>query len=191
MPSLRNASLRHAAYYVRLLYQQNQDYLRGGNDQVSSLRQFEIELPNIRTVQEKLHSLLVPLEEKRDLSQADQALLDISNTIPDAGAYLISLKLSARERIKWLERALKASRRLHNDVTTQAHLGNLGLAYYELGEFSQAIDYFQQAFQLAEKIGDQYHQGAWLGNLGNIYSLLGEHEQAIDYHQRHLELMRR
>src|SRR5688500_10334054 len=103
MPSLRNASLRHAAYYVQVLYQQNQDYLRGGKHQVSSLRQFEVELPNLRTVQEKLHSLLAPLEEKPELSQMDQALLDIYNTIPDAGAYLISLKLSARERIKWLE----------------------------------------------------------------------------------------
>lgn len=189
MPSLWNASLRHAAYYVQLMYQQNQNYLHGGNDQVSSLQQFEIELPNLRSIQDTLLDLLAPLEGKHDLSQVDEALLEISNTIPDASAYLISLKLSARERIQWLEQALSASRQLQNDVTTQAHLGNLGLAYYELGELSQAIEYFQQASKLSEKIGDKYHEGAWLGNLGNIYSLLGEHEQAIAYHQRHLDLM--
>lgn len=189
MPSLRNASLKHAAYYVQLMYQQNQNYLRGGKDQVSSLQQFETELPNLRSVQDTLLELLAPLEGKHDLSQVDEALLEISNTIPDAGAYLISLKLNALERIQWLEKALSASRKLQNDVTTQAHVGNLGLAYCELGEFSQAIEYFQQAFQLSEKIGDRYHEGAWLGNLGNIYSLLGEHEQAITYHQRHLDLM--
>ncbi len=190
MPNLRNASLRRAVYYLQLMYQQHQQYLRGGKDQGSSLHQFEMELPHLRSIQERLPSFLVPLDEKPDPSQADQVLLDILNTFPDAGAYLIDLKLSARERIKWLETALSASRQLQNETTTQAHLGNLGLAHYELGDFSRAIEYFQQAFQVAEKIKDQYHQGAWLGNLGNVYSLLGQHEQAIAYHQRHLDLMR-
>lgn len=96
MPRLRNASLRYAAYYVQLMYQQNQEYLSGDKNQASSLRQFEIELPNLRSIQEKLPDLLAPLDGKHDLSQVDEALLDISNTISDAGAYLIKLKRLSR-----------------------------------------------------------------------------------------------
>lgn len=190
MPGIQKASLRHAAYYVQLLYQHNQGYLRGGEEQASALHQFEIELPNLRSIQENIPRLLGPLDKKHELSQMDQAFLEVSNTIPDAGAYLINVKLNARERIRWLEDALRASQRLQNDVTTQAHMGNLGLAHYELGELPEAIEYFQQALQVAEKIGDHYHQGAWLGDLGNAYSLLGEHVKAIEYHEHHLELAR-
>lgn len=190
MPSLRRASLLHAVHYMRLLYEQNQSYLRGGEEQSSSLKGFEVELPNLRFIQGQFHDFIVSMKEKQDLSVMDQAFLDVCNTIPDAGAYLISLKLNARERIRWIEDALRASRKLQNELTTQAHLGNLGLAHNELGELSQAIEYYQQAFHVAKEIGDRYHQGAWLGNLGNIYSLQGNHEKAIEYHQRHLDLMR-
>lgn len=71
MAGIQNASLRHAAYYVQLLYQHNQGYLRGGEEQASALHQFEIELPNLRSVQERLPGLLDPLEKKHELSQMD------------------------------------------------------------------------------------------------------------------------
>ncbi len=67
-------------------------------------------------------------------------------------------------------------------------MGNLGLAYDELGDFPTAIEYFEQALKLAEQIGDRYHQGAWLGNLGNIFAALGEHTKAIEFHERHLAI---
>jgi tetratricopeptide (TPR) repeat protein len=190
MPDHRRASLLHAAYYLQVLYKQNDGYIQGGKEQVNSLRNFDIELPNVFLARDTLPVLVAQIGTKQELSEADRALLDICNTFPDAGAYLISMKLNATERIRWLSDALQASQKLENNVTTQAHLGNLGLAYHELGDLSRDTEYFGQALQLAEKNGDKYHQGVWLGNLGNIYSLIGDHEKAIEYHERHLDLSR-
>jgi tetratricopeptide (TPR) repeat protein len=188
MVDYRTASLRHAAYYVQVLYTLNANYLHGAEEQVDSLRNFDIELPNVLLARDKLPGLIAPINAKQEISEIDRSLLDICNTFPDAGAYLISVKLNALERIQWLKDSLLASQKLENNITTQAHLGNLGLAYYELGDLSQATEYFLRAFKLAEQIGDKYHQGAWLGNLGNIYAMTGDHEKAIEYHKRHLGL---
>jgi tetratricopeptide (TPR) repeat protein len=190
MPSHKLASFLHAAYYLRVLYDLNADYLQGGKEQIDSLTNFEHERLNVFAARDKLPELATQIDRKQPLSEIDRALLDMCNTFPDAGAYLISMKLNATVRIRWLMDALQASRELENDVTAQAHLGNLGLAYSELGDLSLAIQYFTQALQLAEKLGDKYHQGAWLGNLGNNYALMGDHEKAIEYHKRHLALAR-
>jgi len=190
MPDYMSASLLYATHYLQVLYTQNKGYWDGGKEQAGSLRNFDIEFSNVLFARNKLPDLIARINKKQKLSGIDLALLDICNAFPDAGAYLISVKLNATERIRWLHDALQASQKLKNNITTQAHLGNLGLAYYQLGELSPATEYFSQAFQLAEQIGDKYHQGAWLGNLGNIYALMGDHERAIEYHERHLGLMR-
>ena len=69
-------------------------------------------------------------------------------------------------------------------------MGNLGLAYYSLGQFQTAIDYHQQALDIARDIGDRQWSGASLGNLGLAYDSLGQFQTAIDYHQQALEIAR-
>ena len=63
MPSLRRASLLHAVHYMRLLYEQNQSYLRGGEEQSSSLKGFEVELPNLRFIQGQFHDFIGSMKE--------------------------------------------------------------------------------------------------------------------------------
>lgn len=100
------------------------------------------------------------------------------------------MRLPPQVRLEWLQSALKASRLLGNNLTTQAHLGNLGLVYLELGQVHLAIEHFEQALGLAESIGDVLHQGIWTGNLGNALATQGQHQKALQYHQRHLDLAR-
>ena len=69
-------------------------------------------------------------------------------------------------------------------------LGNLGLAYYSLGQYQRAIDYLQQALEIARAIGDRNGEGGCLGNLGSAYDSLGQYQRAIDYHQQPLEIAR-
>jgi len=188
MPNLKNARLRVAAHYLGILDGLNDNYLDGGDEQSNSLRNFDLELLNVVSARDNIPEFFAKFDSNQELGESDRALLDICNAFPDAGSYLISMKMNAVDRIRWLNDALQASRRLGNDVTTQAHLGNLGLAYYELGEFSRAEEYFLQALDLAEQINDKHHQGAWLGDLGNIFAMLGDHKKAIEYHERHLHL---
>jgi tetratricopeptide (TPR) repeat protein len=48
-------------------------------------------------------------------------------------------------------------------------LGNLGLAYLNLGDYTKAIEYQQQWLAIAREIKDRQSEGAALGNLGLAY----------------------
>ncbi|OIP71465.1 MAG: hypothetical protein AUK43_06115 [Oscillatoriales cyanobacterium CG2_30_40_61] len=69
-------------------------------------------------------------------------------------------------------------------------MGNLGNAYYSLGQYQQAIEYHQQALTISREIGDRRGEGSALGNLGNAYGSLGQYQQAIEYHQQYLMIAR-
>ncbi len=73
----------------------------------------------------------------------------------------------------------------------QAHssvIGNLGLAYSDLGQVEKAIQYYEKALAIAQEIGDRRGEGNALGNLGNAYSALGQVEKAIQYHEKALAI---
>ncbi|BAY60222.1 TPR repeat-containing protein [Calothrix brevissima NIES-22] len=71
-----------------------------------------------------------------------------------------------------------------------AALGNLGLAYYSLGDYPKAIDYEQQWLAIARSIQDRQSEGKALGNLGAAYYSLGDYKQAIEYEQQWLAIAR-
>ena len=70
-------------------------------------------------------------------------------------------------------------------------LGNLGLAYSDLGEYQKAIEYYEQALEIAREIGDKQGEGNALCNLGVAYDFLGEYQKAIKYHTQYLEIARK
>jgi tetratricopeptide (TPR) repeat protein len=70
------------------------------------------------------------------------------------------------------------------------HLGNLGLAYSDLGEVRKAIDYYEQALKIAREIKDKEGEAINLGNLGEGYHALGEFRKAIKYHEQALLISR-
>ena len=53
------------------------------------------------------------------------------------------------------------------DAEKVHHLGNLGIAYSDLGEPRKAIEYYEQALKISRDIGDRRGEGNRLGNLGN------------------------
>jgi tetratricopeptide (TPR) repeat protein len=61
-------------------------------------------------------------------------------------------------------------------------LGNLGLAYADLGETCKAIEFYEQRLAIACEIGDRRGEGNALGNLGLAYADLGETRQAIEFY---------
>ncbi len=70
------------------------------------------------------------------------------------------------------------------------HLGNLGNAYYGLGEVRKAIEYHEQALEISREIQDRRGEGNHLGNLGLAYKDLGEVRKAIEYYEQALEILR-
>ena len=79
------------------------------------------------------------------------------------------------------------------------HLGNLGLAYADLGQVERAIEHFQQALTITREIHDasrseaerteaRSSEGRHLGNLGLAYAALGQIELAIEHYQKALAI---
>ena len=69
-------------------------------------------------------------------------------------------------------------------------LGDLGLAYADLGDVWRAIQYYEEALAIHREIGDRRGEGHGLGNLGIAYTDLGEARQAIEYLEQALAISR-
>jgi tetratricopeptide (TPR) repeat protein len=128
------------------------------------------------------------------LAALDQAhrRRDWETTLGFAGALDNWLDLQGHwtDRVTILGQALDAARGLGDRRGEGAHLGNLGSAYYSLGQVEEAIAYHQQALAISREIGDRRGEGSDLGNLGLAYADLGQVEEAIAYHQQALAISR-
>lgn len=58
----------------------------------------------------------------------------------------------AKKEIDYYEQSLKISREIGDISTEGVCLGNLGLAYRNLGEPKKAIEYYDQALKIAKEI---------------------------------------
>ena len=63
------------------------------------------------------------------------------------GIYVLILRLYPRDKIDWLETGLKAAKMMGDRSAESAHLGNLGLAYADLGEMRKAIGYLRASLE--------------------------------------------
>jgi len=94
------------------------------------------------------------------------------------------------ERVQALETGVEATQALEHRRDEGAFLGNLGLAYSDLGQVEKAITYYEQALAIAREIGHRQGEGAHLGNLGVAYRDLGQVEKAITYYEQALAIAR-
>src|ERR1043166_3652006 len=178
----RNAArMRHAEHYLRVLAECDDRYLQGGAAIKDGLARFDAERRNVEAGQEWACQH----------SGEDETAARLCNQYPNAGLYVLDLRQHPRdERIVWLEAALAAARRLKDRAAEGSHLGNLGIAYKNLGETRRAVEYPGQALVVLREIGDRRGEGAILGNLGNTYADLGEARRAVEYHEQQLVITR-
>ncbi|MDJ0712668.1 MAG: tetratricopeptide repeat protein [Prochloraceae cyanobacterium] len=67
-------------------------------------------------------------------------------------------------------------------------MSNLASAYYSLGEYSKAIDYYQQRLILSRSLGDRYGEGKTLNSLGRVYYELGKYTKALGLYKQSLAI---
>lgn len=67
---------------------------------------------------------------------------------------------------------------------------SLGIAYYRMGHYQQAILCYEEALRLAREQHNRSSEGTYLGNLGNCYGDLGQAEKAIEYYNQTLAITR-
>jgi tetratricopeptide (TPR) repeat protein len=86
------------------------------------------------------------------------------------------------------QQALIIYREIKDRQGEENALGNLGNAYFFLGDYAKAIEYLQQSLAIAREIKDRLGEGQSLGSLGNTYSSLGDYAKAIEYLQQSLAI---
>ncbi len=92
------------------------------------------------------------------------------------------------EAVDWSTSAYKSALTLGAEDLAQNALGNLGWAYFKLGDSEKALDLFVEAEKSASRLGDPSDQIKWLANAGYVYQNTGNLTQAAPYYRRALEL---
>jgi tetratricopeptide (TPR) repeat protein len=171
---------RHAVYYQTVCRAANALYERGGEWLLRGLGLFEMEWDNV----EAGHRWA------EENAAGNRRALELCDDYPAGCFHILPMRQYPRQQIAWLETALRAARRLDRRQAQGWHLGNLGLAYADLGEVRRAIEYHEQALAIDREIGDRHGEGADLGNLGLAYADLGEVRRAIEYYEQALAIRR-
>jgi tetratricopeptide (TPR) repeat protein len=174
------AEARHARHYCAVLGAADDLYLAGAGQVLAGLRRYDAEQRQIAAGQAWAAAHMA-----KDATAARLAA-DYAN----AGVHVLALRLAPRARIGWLEAQAAACRQLGDRGGEGAALGNLGLAYADLGEARRALELYEQVLVIAREIGDRRGEGAALGNLGNAYAALGEARRALEHHEQALVISR-
>ena len=186
---LRSAEWRFSKHFRYLLDLTNDLYQEGKESMLVGLALFDREVANIRCGQR--------WAAERRLDDAEAAKL--CRDYPSVGANVIDLRLTARERVSWLESALDANRRLgdvdqllgrllgRGELQVFARLGN---AHSTLGDKATAMELHQQSLAIAREVGDRRGEGNALGNLGNDYADLGAEATAIEHYELSMAIAR-
>lgn len=164
----------HATHYQTVLARAGDRYFEGGDTVKESMALLDVEWQNIRAG----HAWAEAAGERDD--QAAKLCI----AYPDVGAYVLHLWQYPWEQIRWLEAAVSAARRLRQRGSEGAALGNLGIAYADLGENRKAIECQEQYLAIAREVGDRRGEGVALGNLAIAYAALGETRKAIELHKQ-------
>jgi tetratricopeptide (TPR) repeat protein len=177
---LTAARRRHAEYYCGLLAAADKLYLKGGDQVALGLALFDRERHNIESGRAWAAGGVL----------ADPAAARLCVGYPLQGVNVLPLRLHPRQRIDWLETAVTAARKIGDRPSEGATLGNLGSAYFELGEPRRAIEFYEQHLTIAREIGDRRSEGQALGNLGVAYGDLGKPRRAIEFYEQNLTIAR-
>jgi tetratricopeptide (TPR) repeat protein len=83
--------------------------------------------------------------------------------------------------------AQHAAHVLGDGIAEANALTNLGVAYWQAGRHSEAIERFLRAQTLARRFGDLRGEARALGNLGVVHSTTGQFNLSANFHQRALD----
>lgn len=174
----RIAKHRFSSHYQSLLHEADALYEQGGHWLKQGVELLDLEWENIHAAQ---------VWSTRHAGE-DRAACELCNSFPDAGKYVLNLRQHPRERIRWNEAALEASRTLNRRKATGRHLIGLGDSYTDLSEIHHAIDCYDQALQLASQIRDRRGEADARSGLGRAHYLAGALDLARRFHGEALEI---
>lgn len=172
--------LRHAAHYALLARAANAKYEQGGESVLAGLALFDLERENIEAGRHWASG------NETDDDRAADLCTDYALGCP----YILSLRLHPRDQVDWLKSALRSARGLKDRRLEAAALGNLGSAYYLLGEYGQAVELHEQSLVIERELQNRRGEGQSLGSLGIAYGMLGEYRRANEFQRQSMAIAR-
>ncbi|MBW8011214.1 MAG: tetratricopeptide repeat protein [Chloroflexi bacterium] len=169
---------RHATHYLNILTAADSLYLKGGEGVLAGLALYDREARNITAGQAWAAT---QMEEYENVSF-------LINYYSGAAGSILNFRLHPQKWISWLDAGLTAAESLGDKNAQSNHLGNLGIAYYDLGETRWAIEYHERALVISQEMEDKWAEGQDLINLGNAYVALGEPRRAIEYFEKAISI---
>ncbi len=155
-PVAAEVVLRHAGHYLARGSAADELYRQGGEHVPEGLAAFDLAWPHLQAAW--------PALRERGDGPALRWLCDFPNRL----AFVLELRLAARARLPILECGLAAARGLGDRRGEGNHLGNLGMAYADLGDGERARKLWQEALAILEAIGSPYAERVrgWLTEPG-------------------------
>jgi CHAT domain-containing protein len=95
------------------------------------------------------------------------------------------------EAIDWLEMAQTRATALGAEILSQKSQGNLGWAYYNLGDPEKSLELSLEAEKRAIQGGDVIDQLSWVTNAGYVYAQLHDYVRAKQSYLKALSLARK
>ena len=108
------------------------------------------------------------------------------------------LQHSVKEILPTLQRRLAIYREIGDREGEERALHDLGYAYYSLGDFAKAIDYYQESFKIFLKIKKSLESldfsqkegvAQRLRELGNAFHLQENYHEALNHYQQSLAIL--
>ena len=88
---------------------------------------------------------------------------------------------------KW-EEALKIFEEHDFKKGISAAIGNLGVAYSNLGQYTKALGFYEKALAIDRENGNRKGEGNNLTNIGVVYDSLGQHRKALGFYEKALAI---
>lgn len=165
-------------HYLEVFFKGDQLYRAGGDATKRGLDLYDLERANIEAGQ-----LWIVAH-----AEDDDTAAEVCAHYPLHGGHLLRLRVHPSKRIELYEVALSAARRIADRGAEGAHIYNLGLAYLELGNSSNAIKFSRQYLKFSRELKDRAREAAALTALGQAYESIGQYRRSIILYHHALKI---
>jgi tetratricopeptide (TPR) repeat protein len=63
-------------------------------------------------------------------------------------------------------------------------LGNYGVVYLQLGNFTKALDYYFECLKIFEQLNDRFKIAQTYSNIGDVYKIWNDNSKALEYYNK-------
>ncbi|OFY67300.1 MAG: hypothetical protein A3H98_02265 [Bacteroidetes bacterium RIFCSPLOWO2_02_FULL_36_8] len=90
--------------------------------------------------------------------------------------------------LEYAQRALELAENTKWKKGIAATLGNVGLVYWNQGDYPKALEYYFRALKIDKELGNKNGIAGHLGNIGIVYWNQGDYPKALNYYFRTLKI---